>query len=225
TSDVLVRSESLLVQTESVKTAAKSHLNIGDSPCTNENILHLRVVVWPYPLIKDVGYIIKGELACSALWGSLHPTLSLEHFDKKWPSREGLWLFGIKLMGDISVNGYLSEDIMVTISPFVFRRFETDMYSKNFSAVVGNSKHDRHYFNIGPDAPLLDRHDSVPLRFRVFRACSLHYDLCVTGGGYFTGIFSEHWSIQLLLATVSLLSGIMIYIIIMNRAELNSSLS
>lgn len=82
TSDVLVRSESLLVQTESVKTAAKSHLNIGDSPCTNENILHLRVVVWPYPLIKDVGYIIKGELACSALWGSLRPTLSLEHFDK-----------------------------------------------------------------------------------------------------------------------------------------------
>ncbi|MCS5770849.1 CSS-motif domain-containing protein [Klebsiella pneumoniae subsp. pneumoniae] len=66
---MLVRSESLLVQTESVKTAAKSHLNIGDSPCTNENILHLRVVVWPYPLIKDVGYIIKGELACSALWG------------------------------------------------------------------------------------------------------------------------------------------------------------
>ena len=95
---MLVRSESLLVQTESVKTAAKSHLNIGDSPCTNENILHLRVVVWPYPLIKDVGYIIKGELACSALWGSLRPTLSLEHFDKKWTSREGVWLFGIKLM-------------------------------------------------------------------------------------------------------------------------------
>ncbi|HBT2321089.1 TPA: diguanylate cyclase, partial [Klebsiella pneumoniae subsp. pneumoniae] len=181
TSDVLVRSESLLVQTESVKTAAKSHLNIGDSPCTNENILHLRVVVWPYPLIKDVGYIIKGELACSALWGSLRPTLSLEHFDKKWTSREGVWLFGIKLMDDISVNGYISEGIMVTLSPFVFRRFETDMYSKNFSAVVGNSKHDRHYFNIGPDAPLLDRHDSVPLRFRVFRACSLHYDLCVAG--------------------------------------------
>ncbi|MCS5961787.1 CSS-motif domain-containing protein [Klebsiella pneumoniae subsp. pneumoniae] len=92
-------------------------------------------------------------------------------------------------MDDISVNGYISEGIMVTLSPFVFRRFETDMYSKNFSAVVGNSKHDRHYFNIGPDAPLLDRHDSVPLRFRVFRACSLHYDLCVAGGGYFTGIF------------------------------------
>ncbi|RRE67352.1 hypothetical protein EAN99_28970 [Klebsiella pneumoniae] len=73
TSDVLVRSESLLVQTESVKTAAKSHVNIGDSPCTNENILHLRVVVWPYPLIKDVGYIIKGELACSALWGVYVP--------------------------------------------------------------------------------------------------------------------------------------------------------
>ncbi|MCS5961788.1 CSS-motif domain-containing protein [Klebsiella pneumoniae subsp. pneumoniae] len=33
-------------------------------------------------MIKDVGYIIKGELACSALWGSLRPTLSLEHFDK-----------------------------------------------------------------------------------------------------------------------------------------------
>jgi hypothetical protein len=58
TSDVLVRSESLLVQTESVKTAAKSHVNIGDSPCTNENILHLRVVVWPYPLIKDAVYRI-----------------------------------------------------------------------------------------------------------------------------------------------------------------------
>lgn len=128
---MLVRSELLLVQTESVKTAAKSHVNIGDSPCTNENILHLRVVVWPYPLIKDVGYIIKGELACSALWGSLRPTLSLENFDKKWPSREGVWLFGIKLMDDISVNGYISEGIMVTLSPFVFRRFETDMYSKN----------------------------------------------------------------------------------------------
>lgn len=59
----------------------------------------------------------------------------------------------------------------------------------------------------------------------MFRACSLHYDLCVAGGGYFTGIFSEHWSIQMLLVTVSLLSGLMIYIIIMNRAELNSSLS
>ncbi|WP_370683706.1 CSS-motif domain-containing protein [Klebsiella pneumoniae] len=63
TSDVLVRSESLLVQTESSRPAAKSHLNIGDSPCTNENILHLRVVVWPYPLIKDVGYIIKRRIS------------------------------------------------------------------------------------------------------------------------------------------------------------------
>lgn len=225
TSDVLGRAESLLIQTELVKTAANARLNMNDRPCTNENIRHLRVVVWPYPLIKDAGYIIKSELACSALWGNLRPTLSLGRFGKKWSSREGLWLFGVKLMDDISINGYISEGVMITISPFVFRRFETDMHSKKFSAIVGNGKHDIHFFNIGPDAHLLDRHGSIPLKFRVFSTCSLQYDLCVKGGGYFTGVYSEHWSILMLLISASLLSGLMIYIIIMNRAELNSSLS
>lgn len=64
--------------------------------------------------------------------GSLRPTLSLEHFDKKWTSREGVWLLVLN-MDDISVNGYISEGIMVTLSPFVFRRFETDMYSKTLA--------------------------------------------------------------------------------------------
>ncbi|EIV5818502.1 TPA: diguanylate cyclase, partial [Klebsiella pneumoniae] len=153
TSDILVRAESLLMQTESVKNAAKLRLNMEGSPCSTENIRHLRFVVWPYSFIKDAGYIIESRLACSALWGNLQTTISLERYDKEWTDREGVWLFGVKLMDDISVNGYISEGIMVTISPFVFRRFETDMYSKNLSAVVGNGIHNRHYFNIGPDAP------------------------------------------------------------------------
>lgn len=225
TSDILVRAESLLMQTESVKNAAKLRLNMEGSPCSTENIRHLRFVVWPYSFIKDAGYIIESRLACSALWGNLQTTISLERYDKEWTDREGVWLFGVKLMDDISVNGYISEGIMVTISPFVFRRFETDMYSKNLSAVVGNGIHNRHYFNIGPDAPLLERHDSAPLNFRVFSTCSLHYDLCVIGGGYFTGIFSEHWSVLMLLVSVSLLTSTLIYIFIMNRLKLNTSLA
>lgn len=39
----------------------------------------------------------------------------------------------VLLMDDISVNGYISEGIMVTLSPFVFERFETDMYSKTLA--------------------------------------------------------------------------------------------
>lgn len=64
--------------------------------------------------------------------GSLRPTLSLEHFDKNGLRGRSV-AFGIKLMDDISVNGYISEGIMVTLSPFVFRRFETDMYSKTLA--------------------------------------------------------------------------------------------
>lgn len=69
------------------------------------------------------------------------------------------------------------------------------MYLKNFSVVVGNSKYDRYYFNIGFDVFFFDWYDSVLLRFRVFRVCSLYYDFCVVGGGYFMGIFLEYWSI------------------------------
>lgn len=225
TTDVLVRAESLLIQLESVRVAAKTGLETGGWPCSYENLRHLRVVIWPYPLIKDAGYTTKNGLICSALWGNLHTPLSLERFDKKWSSRGRMWLFGVKLQDDISADVYLAEDVMVIVSPFVFRRFETDTHTANFSAVVGNRKHDRHYFKIGPDAAFLDRHDGVPLKFRVFRACSLQYDLCVAGGGYVTGVLSEHWSILMLMAAASVISGLMIYIIIMNRTELNSSLS
>lgn len=96
-------------------------MNIGDSLCINENILYFWVVVWFYLLIKDVGYIIKGELVCSVLWGSLCFILSLEYFDKKWILWEGVWFFGIKFMDDIFVNGYIFEGIMVILLLFVFR--------------------------------------------------------------------------------------------------------
>lgn len=222
TTDVLVRAESLLIQLESVRVAAKTGPETGGWPCSYENLRHLRVVIWPYPLIKDAGYTTRNGLICSALWGNLHTPLSLERLDKKWSSRGRMWLFGVKLQDDISADVYLAEDVMVIVSPFVFRRFETDTHTANFSAVVGNRKHDRHYFKIGPDAAFLDRHDGVPLKFRVFRACSLQYDLCVAGGGYVTGVLSEHWSILMLMAAASVISGLMIYIIIMNRTELNS---
>ena len=225
TSDVLVRAESLLTQTESVQVAAKSVSETGGWPCSRENLNHLRVVVWPYPLIKDAGYTTKSGLTCSALWGNLRTPFSLDHFDKKWSFPQGLWLLGVKLQDNIVVDAFISEDVMVIVSPFVFRRFETDVRTESFSAVVGNGKHDRHYFSIGQDAVLLDQHDSVPLKFRVFRECSLQHDLCVVGGGYFTGVFSERKSILILLVATSLISGLMIYIIIINRSELNSSLS
>ncbi|VTP69464.1 Predicted signal transduction protein containing sensor and EAL domains [Leclercia adecarboxylata] len=89
TSDVLVRAESLLTQTESVQVAAKSVSETGGWPCSRENLNHLRVVVWPYPLIKDAGYTTKSGLTCSALWGNLRTPFSLDHFDKKWSFPQG----------------------------------------------------------------------------------------------------------------------------------------
>ncbi len=225
TSDVLVRAEALLTQTESVRVAAKAGLETGSWPCSRENLRHLRVVVWPYSLIKDVGYTTKNGLTCSALWGRLSTPFSLERFEKKWSSPQGVWLLGVKLQDNITVDAFISEDVMVIVSPFVFRRFETDVHTEIFSAIVGNGKHDRHYFKIGRDVVFLDQHDSVPLKFRVFRECSTQHDLCVTGGGYLTGVLSEHRSILILMIVASLMSGLMIYIIIMNRAELNSSLT
>ncbi|EMB4295536.1 EAL domain-containing protein [Enterobacter roggenkampii] len=224
TSDVLIRAESLLQQTESVRVAAKAKSEKGDRPCSHDNLQYLRGLVWPYPLIKDVGYITKGGLTCSALWGNLRAPFSLDRFDKKWFSRNGLWLFGVQLQNNITTDGYISEGVMVIISPFAFRRFETDAHTKRLSAVIGNAKHDRHYFKIGPDAVFLDRHDGLSFKYRVFRSCSLRYDLCVAGGGYFTGALSGHWSVVMLLLASSLISGIMIYIIIMNRSQFNSSL-
>ncbi len=41
---------------------------------------------WSGPTLvsKDAGYIIESRLACSALWGNLQTTISLERYDKEW---------------------------------------------------------------------------------------------------------------------------------------------
>ncbi|MBD3126264.1 EAL domain-containing protein [Citrobacter braakii] len=122
-------------------------------------------------------------------------------------------------------DAYISKEIAVIVSPFSFKRFETDLHTKNFSAVVGNRKHNEHFFKIGPDSALLDKHANLPMRFIQSEACSHHYDLCIAGGGYFLNVLFEHWSITVLLVIVSLISGLMIYIIIMDKREINDSLS
>ncbi|MCP6065159.1 EAL domain-containing protein [Klebsiella pneumoniae] len=225
TSDVLNRAESLMLQVDTVNAAARSSSDVSSWPCSYENLQHLRGVVWPYSLIKDVGYTSKIGLTCSAIWGGMRLPLSLDHFEKKIQSKEGIWLFGVALKNGISADAYISKEIAVIVSPFSFKRFETDLYTKNFSAVVGNRKHNEHFFKIGPDSALLDKHANLPMRFIQSEACSHHYDLCIAGGGYFLNVLFEHWSITVLLVIVSLISGLMIYIIIMDKREINDSLS
>ncbi len=69
TSDVLNRAESLMLQVDTVNAAARSSSDVSSWPCSYENLQHLRGVVWPYSLIKDVGYTSKIGLTCSAIWG------------------------------------------------------------------------------------------------------------------------------------------------------------
>lgn len=134
-------------------------------------------------------------------------------------------MFGVSLKNGISADAYISKEIAVIVSPFSFKRFETDLHTKNFSAVVGNRKHNEHFFKIGPDSALLDNHADLPMRFIQSEACSHQYDLCIAGGGYFMDVIFEHWSIVILLVVASLISGLMGYIIIMDRREINESLS
>lgn len=83
TSDVLNRAESLILQVDTVNAAARSSSDVSSWPCSYENLQHLRGVVWPYSLIKDVGYTSKKGVICSAIWGIMRHPISLDHFEKK----------------------------------------------------------------------------------------------------------------------------------------------
>ena len=223
--DVLRRAEFLIEQTESVSTAAKAHADTSDWPCSYENLQRLRMVIWPNFLVKDAGYVSRSGLTCSAIWGNLRTPMSISHYKKEIQLHDSLWLFDVSLLGETSASIYIKNGIAVFVSPFAFKRFENEKSTKHYSAVVGDGSFNKHYFKLGPDAGLVEKHERPPLDFILARKCSLRDDLCVVGGAYFKGIVDEHWSIALLLLLMSAISGTMIYIIIMGRKELNDSLS
>ena len=225
TTDVLRRAEFLIEQTQSVSIAAKANADASDWPCSYENLQRLRMVIWPNFLVKDAGYVSRSGLTCSAIWGNLRTPMSISHYKKEIQLHDSLWLLDVSLLDEVSAAIYIKNGIAVFVSPFAFSRFETEAPTKDYSAVVGDGNHNKHYFKIGPDAGLVDKHERPPLDFTFARKCSLHYDLCVVGGAFFKGIVAEHWSIVLLLLLMSAISGTMIFIIIMSRKELNDSLS
>lgn len=199
---VLNRAESLLEQTESVRVAANASAGVSSWPCSYENIQHLRNVVWSSSLIQDVGYATGSRLICSAVWGHFRTPLHLNHFEHKIISNDGLWLLGVSLHNNIFADMYIYKGVVVIISPFVFKNFESDKNTKEFSAVIGAENSNQHRFKIGPDTDLLGVYSRPSLRFVSHRECSVHYNLCVTGGGYFRLDFFEYLIIEISLTVI-----------------------
>lgn len=225
TTEVLRRAESLYEQLETVGHVANLNEGISSAPCSYENLQQLRIFIWPYPLIKDVGYVTQIGLTCTATWGIFQAHIPLNRFEKKIQIKDSTWLFGVSLLDKISADIYIKNGVSIIISPFSFKRFETDMHTKDFSAVIGDRDHNNHYFKIGPYAGLLDKHTGLPFKFTISTQLSNRYDISVTGGAYFQGVTGAHWGVGLVLLLLSIMSGSMAYIIIISKKESRDSLS
>ncbi|WP_039058305.1 EAL domain-containing protein [Enterobacter sp. Bisph1] len=208
---VLSRSDNIVQQVKEID-ALSAEFSVY-TPCSEPYLHTLRKRLWPYPLIKDIGYVEDGRIICSALWGKYSVPLALNMFKHK-VNREGYtWVFDALIESNITADIAYTDSISITLSPFVFSRFRQQFDKWNFNATVGDYKSQQHFFRVGNNTSLLEglEHGKKPeLFFLTVRSCDAVHDICVVAGMKYSLLFNNDLAVAIFLLCVASLMGIII---------------
>lgn len=210
-----ILNKSILLMKEINFAISKSN-NINESAtCSKEHINKLREILWPQIFIKDIAYINKDMLLCTALWGDDVPPEKLSNNYKSVEHGKGLWLLGVNSRVLGGENIYVINNLAIMPSPFLFTRFTLESTNNEISAIVSEVKHQAHIFFIGnntSDIYRMEHETHKPIGYIITKKCNHEFNLCATYGMYSQSFFDIPKIIIVLLSLLSLTLGILIYV-------------
>jgi len=147
------------------------------------------------------------------MWGNYRVPLALNVFKHK-VDREGYtWVFDALIESNITADIAYTDNISITISPFVFTRFRGQSEKWNFNAIIGDYKNQQHFFRVGNNIAQLEGLEKgikPELLFMTARTCDPLHDICVVAGMTYSLFFNNDPAVILLLLGVTLLVGLVI---------------
>ncbi|HHI3485661.1 TPA: EAL domain-containing protein [Klebsiella quasipneumoniae] len=210
-----ILNKSILLMKEINFAISKSN-NINESAtCSKEHINKLREILWPQKFIKDIAYINKDMLLCTALWGDDVPPEKLSNNYKSVEHGKGLWLLGVNSRVLGGENIYVINNLAIMPSPFLFTRFTLESTNNEISAIVSDVKYQAHIFFIGnntSDIYRMEHETHKPIGYIITKKCNHEFNLCATSGMYSQSFFDIPKIIIVLLSLLSLTLGILIYV-------------
>ena len=210
-----ILNKSILLMKEINFAISKSN-NINESAtCSKEHINKLREILWPQRFIKDIAYINKDMLLCTALWGDDVPPEKLSNNYKSVEHGKGLWLLGVNSRVLGGENIYVINNLAIMPSPFLFTRFTLESTNNEISAIVSDVKYQAHIFFIGnntSDIYRMEHETHKPIGYIITKKCNHEFNLCATSGMYSQSFFDIPKIIIVLLSLLSLTLGILIYV-------------
>ncbi|NUL35224.1 EAL domain-containing protein [Kosakonia sacchari] len=222
---ILARSDNIILQVREIN-ALREEFSVY-TPCSDPYLHALRKRLWPYPLIKDIGYVEDGRIICSALWGKYAAPLSLNVFKNKVSRGSYTWVFDALIENNITADVVYNNNFSVTVSPFAFTRFREDSTRWGFNAVVGDYNHKQHFFRVGNNTSLLENieHGKVHEFFFITeKSCDAQHDICVVAGVRHSFVFNNNGYILLFLFCVASLVGLFVGALISKNQHENQSL-
>ncbi|MQB53393.1 EAL domain-containing protein [Rahnella sp. RcJ3] len=215
---ILARSDSLLEQVKLID-GLRQEFAVYE-PCSDQYLNALRKRLWPYPLIKDIAYVHDEKIICSALWGKLNSPISLNMFRKKVNRGSYTWVFDALIEENITADVLYTNNFAITVSPFAFQRFWEEANKMDFDAVIGDFKHDNHFFMIGKKTQLLEsieHNKSHSLLYFTEHACNSMNEICVITGTSFSLFFKNNIYILVFLFSISFIIGFLIGTLYINN--------
>ena len=207
---VLERSVYLLQQAQSI--AQENAHEPAAPPCSAADINHLRSLLWNYQLIKDIGRVNNDALTCSVLWGRLDSPLSLRQEGEQAKHIAGAAFLQLPVANGVEATALRRRDLIIFLSPFAFRRFESEPETAWFSALAVNKSGDERYFTVGRNTEELQQAINGKSRwdYIVRKRCSPQFDLCAVAGARATGFFNESAVIIGFVFFIALLTGTLV---------------
>ncbi|MEE3650351.1 MULTISPECIES: EAL domain-containing protein [unclassified Brenneria] len=174
-------------------------------PCTDDDLFHLRFLVYKYRYLLDIGRLHDGKLICTAGRGILPSPLELPASDLVGKSGARLWR-AIKGLIDprMEMDAASQNDVVVFTSPDAFERFSLPI--PGYSALITTAD-DGHIFQTFGAKETYSRQGSAWYQqYRLGYQCSQVYNICIYVRLNGSGIFSLPVYISMI---VSLLGGLL----------------
>jgi len=222
---ILERSDTLIAEVKQID-GLRQEFAVYD-PCSSQYLNLLRKRLWPYPLIKDIAYVDDEKIICSAIWGKLNSPVSLNLFRNKVNRGSYTWVFDAFIEENITANVLYTNNFAITVSPFAFQRFWEEANKMDFDAVIGDFKHENHFFMIGKNTQLLEstEHNKThSLLYFTEHSCNRVNDICVIVGTSLSLFFKNNPYILAFLFSLSLIIGFLIGTLYVNNLSHKQSL-
>lgn len=222
---ILARSDTLIAEVKQID-GLRQEFAVYE-PCSSQYLDVLRKRLWPYPLIKDIAYVDDEKIICSALWGKLNSPVSLNLFRNKVNRGSYTWVFDAFIEENITANVLYTNNFAITLSPFVFQRFWEEANKMDFDAIIGDFKHENHFFMIGKNTQLLEsiEHNKThSLLYFTEHSCDRANDICVIVGTSLSLFFKNNSYILVFLFSLSFIIGFLIGTLYINNLSHKQSL-